>query len=109
MDPNINIEEHYSQQVTLNTNNESTKVEPQQRNGLVNEHDLTQYGVSLEELYGMARNFIKEKEGKAVNFSYDDRNKLFALTKQIHYGKYRPEADNNVGMFDLIGKDRLYV
>lgn len=32
---------------------------------------------------------------------------LHVLPKQVYYGKYKPEADKNIGFLDLVGKDRL--
>lgn len=50
---------------------------------------------------------MSEKEGKAIHLSYHDRNMLTVLVKQVHYGKYLEEANQNVGFLDLVGKDRL--
>ena len=52
---------------------------------------------------------MTEKEGKAVHLSYHDRNMLTVLAKQVHYGKFQEEANQNVGFLDLVGKDRLWV
>jgi hypothetical protein len=47
------------------------------------------------------------KDGtKAIHLSYDDRNLLFVLNKQIKNFKYEEEK-NKVGFLDLVGNDRL--
>ena len=49
------------------------------------------------------------KEGtKAVQLSYEDRNMMNVLNKQVHYCKF-DEEKSKVGFLDLIGKDRLLV
>lgn len=66
------------------------------------------YGnMKIEEVYAMAREFAKAKEGsKAIVLSYNDRNMLNVLTKQVHYSKY--SADKcKVGFLDLVGQDRV--
>ena len=51
--------------------------------------------------------FLTAKEGtKAIVLSYNDRNMLNVLTKQVHYSKY--SADKcKVGFLDLVGQDRV--
>jgi hypothetical protein len=47
------------------------------------------------------------KEGtKAVQLTYDDRNMMNVLTKQINNCKLEDEKQK-VGFLDLVGKDRL--
>lgn len=48
-----------------------------------------------------------EKEGsKALHTTYKEKLKLVALTKQIAFGKYQPDAMPEVGFFDVVGNDR---
>ena len=51
--------------------------------------------------------FNKAKEGtKAIHLSYEDRNMMNVLNKQVHYCKF-DEEKSKVGFLDLVGKDRL--
>ena len=124
MDLNINAEEHFNQ--TYNTNNSTTT---NTKINTMDTIDLSRYGLPLDEVYNLARNFIKgiylekkknfikisfllfflEKEGKAIHLTYDDRNLMNVLPKQIFYGSYKEEADKNIGFLDLVGKDRMLV
>jgi acyl-CoA-binding protein len=74
----------------------------------------TKFGLSLEELYRLAKKFFKEQEGKALHSSYDDRNKLIAFTRQVAYGPYAETTAGggnkkapDVGYFDFVGNDRM--
>jgi hypothetical protein len=61
----------------------------------------------IQDAYNLAREFVKAKEGtRAIQMSYDERNMMNVLTKQVHYGKLQEEKAN-VGFLDLVGKDRL--
>ena len=52
--------------------------------------------------------YILAKEGtKALQLTYDDRNMMNVLTKQIKNCKLEEES-KKVGFLDLVGKDRLY-
>lgn len=63
--------------------------------------------MSIQEVFYLAKDFVKAKDGtKAIHLSYDDRNMIHVLTKQIHSRKLEDEQ-NKVGFLDLIGKDRL--
>ncbi|XP_033208470.1 Golgi resident protein GCP60 [Belonocnema kinseyi] len=63
-------------------------------------------GFETRELYKIALNFYKEKEGKAVHLSYEDKLKLVAFTQQITHGKCTAENAPPLGVLDVIGKDR---
>ncbi|XP_008558778.1 Golgi resident protein GCP60 [Microplitis demolitor] len=63
-------------------------------------------GFEIRELYKIALNFYKEKEGKAVHLSYEDKLKLVAFTQQATHGKCTPENSPELGVLDVIGKDR---
>lgn len=47
-----------------------------------------------------------EKEGKAVHLSYEDKLKLVAFTQQVSNGKYSIEKSPELGVLDVIGRDR---
>ncbi len=49
---------------------------------------------------------VSEKEGKAIQLTYKDKLKLVALTKQVTFGKYRPDVSHEVGFLDVVGNDR---
>ncbi|KAF7991382.1 hypothetical protein HCN44_002944 [Aphidius gifuensis] len=63
-------------------------------------------GFETRELYKIAIKFYKEKEGKAVHLSYEDKLKLMAFTQQAIHGKCTPENLPPLGVLDVIGKDR---
>ncbi|XP_074109484.1 Golgi resident protein GCP60 [Cotesia typhae] len=63
-------------------------------------------GFEIRDLYKIALNFYKEKEGKAVHLSYEDKLKLVAFTQQATHGKCTPENSPELGVLDVIGKDR---
>lgn len=51
--------------------------------------------------------FFLAKEGtKAINLSYEDRNMINVLSKQVYFGKF-DETKIKVGFLDLVGKDRM--
>lgn len=47
-----------------------------------------------------------EKEGKAIHFTYDDKLKLVAYTRQVCHGKLDESKLPPLGVFDVIGRDR---
>uniref|UniRef100_A0A8C8R4L8 Golgi resident protein GCP60 n=1 Tax=Pelusios castaneus TaxID=367368 RepID=A0A8C8R4L8_9SAUR len=64
------------------------------------------WGFGLEELYGLALRFFKEKDGKAFHPTYEEKLKLVALHKQVLLGPYNPDTCPEVGFFDVLGNDR---
>lgn len=66
------------------------------------------YGkMSIEDAFNLAKEFVKAKDGtKALQISYDDRNMMNVLCKQVKHCKFNPDA-SQVGFLDLVGKDRL--
>ncbi|RLU17157.1 hypothetical protein DMN91_011226 [Ooceraea biroi] len=64
------------------------------------------WGFETRELYKLALNFYKEKEGKAVHLSYEDKLKLVAFTQQVTHGKCTAENALPLGVLDVIGRDR---
>ncbi|XP_019869106.2 Golgi resident protein GCP60 [Aethina tumida] len=70
--------------------------------------DTSKYGLPLKEVYRLAYNFYKEKEGKAVHFSYEDKLQLVAFAQQVLHGPLS-EAIHKLpplGTLDVVGKDR---
>ncbi|XP_065159451.1 Golgi resident protein GCP60 isoform X2 [Atheta coriaria] len=66
------------------------------------------YGLPLPEVYKLAVSFYKEKEGKAVHFSYEDKLQLVAFSQQVSHGPFS-EAIHKlppVGALDVVGRDR---
>ncbi|KAJ8949661.1 hypothetical protein NQ314_008122 [Rhamnusium bicolor] len=75
-------------------------------NYIVNES--IEYGLPLAEVYKLAFNFYREKEGKAVHFSYEDKLQLVAFSQQVLHGPYS-EAIHKLpplGTLDVVGRDR---
>ncbi|XP_028295809.1 Golgi resident protein GCP60 [Gouania willdenowi] len=64
------------------------------------------WGFPLNELYGMALKFFKDKDGKAFHPTYEEKLRLVALHKQVLLGPYNPDASPEVGFFDVLGNDR---
>ncbi|XP_033847115.1 Golgi resident protein GCP60 isoform X2 [Periophthalmus magnuspinnatus] len=64
------------------------------------------WGFPLQELYGMALKFFKDKDGKAFHPTYEEKLRLVALHKQVLLGPYNPDATPEVGFFDVLGNDR---
>ncbi|XP_021944425.1 Golgi resident protein GCP60 [Folsomia candida] len=67
---------------------------------------LSDWGFTLKDLYNLGLHFYRDKQGKAVHFSYEERLKLSALNCQISHGKFNSETAPPVGVLDVIGKDR---
>ncbi|KAM8947066.1 Golgi resident protein GCP60 isoform 2-T2 [Pelodytes ibericus] len=77
------------------------------RDGELEAQNMEQrWGFSLEELYGLALRFFKEKDGKAFHPTYEEKLKLVALHKQVSLGPYNPDTCPEVGFFDVLGNDR---
>ncbi|KAH9495042.1 Golgi resident protein GCP60, partial [Bulinus truncatus] len=64
------------------------------------------WGFSLEDVFKIALKFFKEKEGKALQLTYQSKLKLVALSKQATFGKFRPDLFPDVGFLDVVGNDR---
>lgn len=67
---------------------------------------VEKWGFRLKDLYRLALRFYKEKEGKAVHLSYEDKLKLVAYTCQVRHGKFNPDTVPPLGVLDVIGRDR---
>ncbi|XP_046981716.1 Golgi resident protein GCP60 [Schistocerca americana] len=70
------------------------------------EEALEKWGFQLKDLYRLALRFYKEKEGKAVQLSYEAKCGLVALTCQARHGRYNPGTLPPLGVLDVIGRDR---
>ncbi|KAK9719833.1 Acyl CoA binding protein [Popillia japonica] len=70
-------------------------------------HNL-KYGLPLLDVYKLAVSFYKEKEGKAVHFSYEDKLQLVAFTQQVIHGPFSDAVYKlpPPGALDVVGKDR---
>ncbi|KAK3915812.1 Protein TMED8 [Frankliniella fusca] len=64
------------------------------------------WGLRLKDVYRLAVQFYREKEGKAVHFSYQDKLKLVAYTQQVVRGKFNDEKLPPLGVLDVPGRDR---
>uniref|UniRef100_A0A674APF6 Golgi resident protein GCP60 n=1 Tax=Salmo trutta TaxID=8032 RepID=A0A674APF6_SALTR len=64
------------------------------------------WGFGLQELYGLALKFFKDKDGKAFHPTYEEKLRLVALHKQVLLGPYNLDASPEVGFFDVLGNDR---
>ncbi|PNF42012.1 Protein TMED8 [Cryptotermes secundus] len=70
------------------------------------EGSIEKWGFRLKDLYRLALRFYKEKEGKAVHLSYEDKLKLVAYTCQVSHGKFNSDTVPALGVLDVIGRDR---
>jgi acyl-CoA-binding protein len=63
--------------------------------------------LSLESCYALAIKFYRSFESKAFTPSYEERNRLVALTLQSKYGSFDPErVHSETGALDVVGRDR---
>lgn len=83
---------------------ESSKTDDDAKSEKIYEPHL--WGFETRELYKIALNFYKEKEGKAVHLSYEDKLKLVAFTQQVMHGKCTAKNAPPLGVLDVIGRDR---
>ncbi|KAK9876681.1 hypothetical protein WA026_014059 [Henosepilachna vigintioctopunctata] len=90
---------------------ENLEVYTENINGSIKENvvkDILDCDLPSDKVYKLALCFYKEKEGKAVHFSYEDKLQLVAFSQQVAHG---PLADvvNKLpvlGALDVVGKDR---
>ncbi|XP_039756976.1 Golgi resident protein GCP60 isoform X2 [Pararge aegeria] len=64
------------------------------------------WGLPLKEVYKHGLFFYKDKEGKAMHLSYEDRLKLVAYTQQAAHGPLDSNSAPPLGVLDVIGRDR---
>jgi acyl-CoA-binding protein len=66
-----------------------------------------QFGFSIDDLFNIARHFLKEKQGsKAIQLKYAENVRFIALSKQATIGKWDASHTQNVGLLDVVGNDR---
>ncbi|CAF1502939.1 unnamed protein product [Adineta steineri] len=66
-----------------------------------------EYDFPLEDLFNMARHFLKEKQGsKAIQLKYTENVRFVALSKQATIGKWDSSHTQSVGLLDVVGNDR---
>lgn len=68
--------------------------------------DVFDLGLDLQELYKLAIKFYKNYELKAFIPTYEERNKLAALTLQAKHGPFADDKEPERGAFDFVGRDR---
>ncbi|KAK4886837.1 hypothetical protein RN001_003108 [Aquatica leii] len=70
--------------------------------------DKNDYNLSLEEIYKLALSFYKEKEGKAIHLSYEDKLSLVAFSQQVSHGPLSEAITKlpPLGALDVVGRDR---
>ncbi|KAL0878912.1 hypothetical protein ABMA27_003911 [Loxostege sticticalis] len=70
------------------------------------ESEERKWGLTLKDVYKHGLSFYKDKEGKALHLSYEDRLKLVAYTQQAAHGPLDPNSAPPLGVLDVIGRDR---
>ncbi|XP_050344140.1 Golgi resident protein GCP60 [Nymphalis io] len=70
------------------------------------ESEERKWGLPLREVYKHGLSFYKDKEGKAIHLSYEDRLKLVAYTQQAAHGPLDLNSAPPLGVLDVIGRDR---
>ncbi|XP_045451838.1 Golgi resident protein GCP60 [Melitaea cinxia] len=70
------------------------------------ESEERKWGLPLREVYKHGLSFYKDKEGKAIHLSYEDRLKLVAYTQQAAHGPLDINSAPPLGVLDVIGRDR---
>ncbi|KAJ8719691.1 hypothetical protein PYW08_011866 [Mythimna loreyi] len=84
-------------------NPEKVRLETDQ--GIV-ESEERKWGMPLKDVYKHGFAFYKDKEGKAIHLSYEDRLKLVAYTQQTSHGPLDVNSAPPLGVLDMIGRDR---
>ncbi|XP_068628273.1 Golgi resident protein GCP60 isoform X2 [Battus philenor] len=88
---------------TLKVNPEKVPLETDQ--GIL-ESEERKWGLPLKEVYKHGLSFYKDKEGKAMHLSYEDKLKLVAYTQQTAHGPLDVTSAPPLGVLDVIGRDR---
>ncbi|XP_047028437.1 Golgi resident protein GCP60 [Helicoverpa zea] len=70
------------------------------------ESEERKWGLPLKDVYKHGLAFYKDKEGKALHLSYEDRLKLVAYTQQTSHGPLDVNSAPPLGVLDVIGRDR---
>ncbi|XP_013139892.1 PREDICTED: Golgi resident protein GCP60 [Papilio polytes] len=90
-------------ETTLKVNPEKVPLETDQ--GIL-ESEERKWGLPLKEVYKHGLSFYKDKEGKAMHLSYEDKLKLVAYTQQTAHGPLNVNSAQPLGVLDVIGRDR---
>ncbi|XP_041981162.1 Golgi resident protein GCP60 [Aricia agestis] len=88
-----------------NTKVDPIKVPLETDQGIL-ESEERKWRLPLKEVYKHGLSFYKDKEGKAMHLSYEDRLKLVAYTQQTSHGPFVPTSVPTLGVLDVIGRDR---
>ncbi|XP_026323271.1 Golgi resident protein GCP60-like, partial [Hyposmocoma kahamanoa] len=94
-----------SGQIDSNCKVHPVKVPLETDQGILESEEI-KWGLPLKEVYKHGLSFYKEKEGKALHLSYEDRLKLVAYTQQTAHGPFDPNSLSPLGVLDVIGRDR---
>lgn len=70
------------------------------------ESEQIKWGLPLKDVYKYGLAFYKDKEGKALHLSYEDKLKLVAYTQQAANGPLNLASAPPLGVLDVIGRDR---
>ncbi|CAF4875859.1 unnamed protein product [Pieris macdunnoughi] len=70
------------------------------------ESEERRWGLPLREVYKHGLSFYKDKDGKAMHLSYEDKLKLVAYTQQAAHGPLDVTSASPLGVLDVIGRDR---
>ncbi|XP_041108695.1 Golgi resident protein GCP60-like isoform X2 [Polyodon spathula] len=105
-DPEGELEQNESYGDTVPEKGEGENLSEEKGEGETAKTMERKWGFSLQELYGLALKFFKEKDGKAFHPSYEEKLRLVALHKQVLLGPYNPDVCPEVGFFDVLGNDR---
>ncbi|KAK6642311.1 hypothetical protein RUM44_014034 [Polyplax serrata] len=90
----------------LNRENGLNGCEDDSKQNLTRQNHPEEWGFSLQDLYKLGLKFYKDKEGKAINLTYQNKLHLVALSQQISQGPYNPKKAPPLGVLDVIGKNR---
>ncbi|KAF5297346.1 hypothetical protein FQA39_LY12185 [Lamprigera yunnana] len=71
-------------------------------------NDKNEFSLSLQQVYKLALSFYKEKEGKAIHLSYEDKLSLVAFSQQVLHGPLSEAITKlpPLGALDVVGRDR---
>ncbi|XP_063538752.1 Golgi resident protein GCP60 isoform X1 [Cydia strobilella] len=84
----------------------STEKVPLETDEGIMESEERKWGIPLKDMYKQGLAFYKDKEGKALHLSYEDRLKLVAYTQQTAHGTLDLNSAPPLGVLDVIGRDR---
>lgn len=68
--------------------------------------ETRKWSLPVKDIYQLALKFFRDMEGKILNLSYEDKIKLVAFSKQVAFGKCNEETLPQLGVLDVIGRNR---